>query len=354
MAIIERKFEGLTQLGVAKVSLDDLCEQAANMERGWKDYYVQSPMDFDICNDDVTVKFTDAFGRKENNLDITDYAFGQMCAAVGVPAAYIQKCIKNGMDDLAIENYQRWSHSRVDDDRRNNRFLIRTYDDGTRTAVHAVLTSRYNVFSSAEVMNGLVTAMHTPELAGRYVANEAFLSPDRMHIRFVDFDNPIVVNRDTLHSGFAVSSNNIGSGAFSIKYFLFRFACKNGMVRIQNGGLLYRQTHLRAFETEAPELFAEILKEIKVLDQQSRDNIKAAMNIHLSDAAFDTLLTKAQHELHLGKGGKEKLIELSNTVYGRSLWGAVNCVTELAQNYTLEDRIAMEQWAGNTLTTFAA
>ena len=66
-----------------------------------------------------------------------------------------------------------------------------------------------------------------PEYEGRYEANQAFLSEDRVHLRFVDFNNPLPVQNDKLYSGFTVSISDIGSGALCIKYFVYRFACRN-------------------------------------------------------------------------------------------------------------------------------
>lgn len=350
MAIIARTFEGLKDLGTAKVSLENLQEKADAMEPLWDDNYTNKTLDLLVNNDDIKVGFHDSYGRYPVS-DITDYAFAQMCSKVGVPAAYVQKCISHGMTDLAIKNYDEWaSVVNENTDSKDNQNLVRTYDG----VIHAVLTNRYNVFDNSKVLQGLRSALDTPEIRGRYLANEAFLSPDKMHIRFVNFDDPIRVGNEKLNSGFTISSSNIGSGALSIKYFLYRFACRNGMVWAQNGGMLYRQTHLRQFETSAPDLFKQILFKVKDMDARTQEDVAKAMTIKLDPAQFEVLLSKAQHELHFGQGGKSKLINLADNVYDHSLWGVANAVTELAQNYTLDERLSMEEWAGRTVSTFAA
>lgn len=335
MAIINRGFETLSCIGTKRTSLQDLAEKADAMTVNWIDEVNVGPMTLNIDDDNITV----GDGRQ----NITDYAFSQMCGKVGVPASYITKCLKNGKTNLAIENYEEWAKT---PELQDDKFLIRNYDG----VVHAVLTDRYNVFDHSTVLHGLIDAMNDPELQGRYIPNEAFMSPDRLHIRFVNFDDPIVVGDEKLNSGFTISTNNVGSGALVIKYFLYRFVCKNGMVRSTNGGVLFRQTHLSSFEESAPDFFGQIVAKVQKLDQRAQLEIAAAMGQQLNALQFDTLLSKAQHELHFGKKGKEKLMLLTDTTYDRSVWGVANAITEMAQQYTLQSRIDMETWAGNIVS----
>ena len=44
-----------------------------------------------------------------------------------------------------------------------------------------------------------------------------------------------------------------------------------------------------------------------------------------------------------------KTIGLMDSRYGGSKWGLINSITEVAQDYTLEQRIEMEETAGDIL-----
>lgn len=152
-----------------------------------------------------------------------------------------------------------------------------------------------------------------------------------------------------MHAGFTINSNNVGSGAFSVKYFVYRFACRNGIVRVSNGGTLFRQTHLNSFREISSELFRDVLSKVDHLNEQTKIQIEKAAKHQLNELELDQNLTKAQRDLHFGTKGKEKIIELMNSTYDHSYWGLINSITESAQDYTLETRLEMEEWAGKQL-----
>ena len=315
--IIRNEEERLMQMGTAKVSIKDLMDKADDMEPKWTDIMIPGNVGL---TEDGTVKFYDNAGMQQET-DMTEHAFTQICTAVGVPASDVRRCIENGMQMLRLYN----------------------------GVVHAQVTSRYNVFDHAEVMHGIYEAVNDPAIAGQYEANQAFMSPDKLHIRFVDFNHPLTVGGDVLHAGFTVSSNNVGSGALAIKYFLYRFVCKNGMVKIQNGGMMYRQTHLGDFKAAGVSLFRDIVEQVKSVSQVTTKQIELAEKKLLTNYELETYMKQAQRELHIGQKGVDRLKDLVQNTYDPTLWGFLNSVTEAAQDYTLDTRLTMEQWSGQVL-----
>ena len=345
--IKKRGFETLVNVrGNANINFDGLVAKAKEMSRRWQDTIAMPHTHASTIRltPDASVEYTDQFNRNFH-ADVSDYAFSQMCSKAGVPASYIMKCLESGHEELAIQNFKEWAPEKLDDN-----FLVRKYHDadGNET-VRAVLTDRYNVFDSGLVLSSIQDAIHMPEYEGRYEANQAFLSEDRVHFRFVDFNNPLPVQNDKLYSGFTVSSSDIGSGALCIKYFVYRFACRNGLVIAQGGGTMFRQTHLSDFALQGSMLFANALEQVDVLNGQVMKQIEDARNKKLDKDMLDMFLIQAQRQLHLGKKGYEQLSELVTTVYEPTRWGVINAITEQAQQYTLEDRIAAETFAGKLL-----
>lgn len=337
--IIENGFEGLKELGTKNVGLAELIDKADEMETKWRDDFVSgsSILPASLTLGQMIRYSKDGYGPVES--DMTENAFSQLCQKAGVPANYIRKCFDSGREDLAVQNFASWAQT-PSSEQVTMRF--RVYDD----VLHAALSTQYNPFDHPEILGGVERAVGHD---GRYEANQAYLSPDRMHIRFVDFNSPLKIHGDKMYSGFTVSSSNIGDGAFSIKYFLYRFACRNGIVRVQHGGILFRQTHLKEFMQNGEELFKAAIDKMHVLDQISEKQIGMAMDKSLTAQELSFYLDKAQRELHLGKKGREDVANLIGTVYDPTLWGVVNSITETAKNYTLDTRIGMEQWAGNML-----
>lgn len=338
--ILRNEKESLKMLGTRNTALENITEKTDKMEQNWKDF---STTMFLKLTPDGSVEFIDErdTAAPVQHANITEHAFGQLCNTVGVPAGYMMKCLDNHQEELAIQNYDAWASVQAPRPQ-----IVRTYNGD----IHALVTSRYNVFDHSDVMHGILDAMEDPKVKGRYEANQAFLSPDKLHIRFVDFEHPLHVAGDTLHTGFTINSNNVGSGALSIKYFVYRFACTNGLVKVQNGGMLFRQTHLNSFREIGPRLFRDILFQVKDLDELTGRQIEAAAKHRLDEAAFEQALSKAQKDLHFGKSGKEKILELVDSTYDRTQWGLINAVTETAQDYTLDTRLDMEEWSGRQLT----
>ncbi|MCD8084082.1 MAG: DUF932 domain-containing protein [Clostridiales bacterium] len=337
--IIEKGFESLKELGTENVGLDGLIDKAEDMETRWRDDFVTGHriVPVDLTRNLTAVYTPDSMDTVE--ADLTDTAFSQLCQRAGVPGSYIKKCYETGREDLAVENFFSFTHTPSRD---ASTMRLRVFD-GT---VRAALSMQYNPFDHPEILYGVKKAVGKD---GRYEANEAFLSPDRMHIRFVDFNNPLKVHGDRLYSGFTVSSSNVGTAAFSIKYFLYRFACKNGIVRVQHGGILFRQTHLQEFLQDGEELFAAAIEKMHAIDQITEKQIDTAMNRRLTAQELSFYLDKAQTELHLGKKGREKAADLIGTDYDPTMWGFINSITDTAHDYTLDTRLSMEQWAGNML-----
>lgn len=66
----------------------------------------------------------------------------------------------------------------------------------------------------------------------------------------------------------------------------------------------------------------------------------------LKDYEMEMYMEKAKREIKLSEKSRKKLEELMASTYDRTKWGFINSMTELAQNFTLDTRLEMEQWAG--------
>lgn len=96
--------------------------------------------------------------------DISEFAFGQLCTRLGVPASYVKKCFDNGKINL----------------------------DNTVDS---------NIYKPSQV----------------------YLSTDRLHIRFVNHE-PLPIDNDgsPLYAGFTVDSSDVGRGSLNMKFFIYR------------------------------------------------------------------------------------------------------------------------------------
>lgn len=347
MAIIKNAPEKLYAKGNKNcLDLNEYLTKAQDMKKRWEDTTIPSftgGFPVSLTSDAKAV-------YKGKRQDMSELAFSQLCSTVGLPAAYIRKCLESGREELALQNYFSWAGDRGN---RNNRgCMIRAYND----VVEGIVTPDYNVFDADEIIENLADTLDQTGMGNRYSLNQVYMSPSKLHMRFVDFDTPVYTEDGgkKMYTGFTVSSSSVGAGSFNIKYFLYRYVCMNGLVIIRNGGTIYRQTHLSKFEETKRYAIAAALEKVDEMNGTAVQILSQAEHKYLSMEEMEEILNKARKELHMGRetsGEMMALREILNTEYPqRTLLSIANAVTENAQKYdSLDKRIEHETWAGNLL-----
>lgn len=315
-------------------------EEAHQMVSKWDDLTIPECYEFPLVMDEnACVNYN---GKTE---DITQYAFNQMCARLGVPAAYMQKCYDAGKPELALENLNNWRR-----DAEPKPLFLRSYE-GT---VRGILSNRYETFDNDRILDCMDTVMKMPEYSGRYELNSFFMNPDRVHMRFVNFNEPVYTDSGSkLYSGMTISSSSVGSQAFQIKYFLYRFACHNGVVIAQKTGVLHRQNHSHEFEPHYYEQIAAQLEKIDILNEECSGRLLAADQKKLSESQMESLLNSVRQNLHLGRENSAEMNLLRKTLEEkypeRTKLSVIHAITENAQRFTLDTRMEHEEYAGRLL-----
>lgn len=339
--IIKQEFETLANVrGVDNCDLKSLVEQSRDMVKGWKNLTVnnETGVNFSI-SEDMKFNYLATTGEKRT-ADISEFAFSQLCTRLGVPASYVKKCFDNGKVNLALDNFQAWAGDC------DKNMLIREHNGVAR----AVLSDSYAPFDSYQVLRAL-----NYTVSERFKPSQVFLSEDRLNIRFVDYE-PLATNDGSqIFPGFTVSSSDVGRGSLSVKFFLYRYACQNGLVVSSMGGTLFRQSHIGASMSESKiAVFNRAFMDLQTLSERSNELIKVNRDKHLKDFELQMYLSKARSELKLSEKSMDKLTMLIGGKYEMNTWGVINSVTELAQDFTLDTRIALESWAGDLFTKSAA
>lgn len=334
MAIISQDFETLvTKQGTESCDFGELLERSREIKAKWETDIVinESGANFSL-DKDLRFHYMTDYGKKKE-ADITQFAFSQLCARMGVPANYIKKCFTTGKEDLALQNFRAWASET------ENNILVRANDG----VVRAVLSDSYKPFDSFQVLRAL---KYTVDME-RWKPTQVHLSEDRLVVRFVDFTPLPVHDGSALYLGFTVSTSDVGRGSLNIKMMLYRFACQNGLVISSMGGTLYRQHHIGEAMTESKlQIFNRIFSDMDITGKAIINNIEQCRNRQLKDYEMTMLIEKAKREMKLSEKSVQKLELLVANTYEPTRWGLINGVTELAQDFTLETRLDMEQWAG--------
>ena len=334
MAIVSQEFETLvTGHGTKQCDFGELLEKSREIQVGWQNDIVVNDTRTNFTLDkDLRFRYMTDYG-KNKDADITQFAFSQLCARMGVPANYIKKCFATGKQDLAIQNFRAWANDS------DSNLLVRANNG----VVRAVLSDSYTPFDSYQVLRAL---KYTVDMK-RWEPTQVFLSEDRLVARFVDFTPLPVHDGSHLFLGFAVSSSDVGRGSLNIKLMLYRSACTNGMLITSMGGTLYKQHHIgEAMSASKLQAFNKLFSGLDDTAKAIIDNIEQCRNKVLKDYELSMLVEKAKRDMKLSEKSVEKLNFLVSEQYGATKWGLINGVTELAQDFTLDTRLDMENWAG--------
>lgn len=315
------------------------------MDKKWVNHIVNNEVKTNFAvNNDLQLVINPVHGGTKT-MDITDNAFSQLCTRMGVPAKYIKKCFAAGKSNLAVENFRAWENEHT------GNMLVRESDGVAR----AVLSDSYSPFDNFRVLRALNYTMDTK----RFIPTQVYMSQEKLHIRFVDYQ-PLPVSDGTgspLYAGVILSSNSVGAGSLSLKFFIYRSVCKNGMAISSMGGTLFRQNHIGEKMTDSKiAVFNRAFMDIDRLADMAVTLVKENNGRRLKDYEMQMYLEKARREMKLSEKSMEKLQMLvgDGGTYEPTKWGFINGVTELAQDFTLDTRYDMENWAGELFTKTAA
>lgn len=319
--------------------LGDLVTKSKDLCSRWKNSIIDNGSDVNFSlGDDLKFRYMAKTGEKKE-ADISEYAFGQLCTRVGVPASYVKKCIANNKTELALHNFHQWA------DETDSGMLVREHNG----VVKAVLSDSYTPFDSYKVLRNLKYVVDE----NRWKLTQYFLSEEKLFLRFVDFTPLPVDDGSPLYVGVSVASNDVGQGSLNIKVFIYRQVCSNGMIVSSVGGTLFKQSHIGADMSDSKlTIFNRAFSEVDTL-KDTMVSLIGKNRVALQDYEMAMYLEKAKRELKLSKIAFEKLELLVNSEYEQTKWGVINGITELAQDFTLDTRIEMETWAGELFAKVA-
>ena len=286
------------------------------------------------------LQFTDDSGVRHIN-PLTRHSLSQLCAKLGVPVRYIQSCIDKGYPDLAADNINAW----LDEYRKS--LFIRTYGDRVR----GVLSDRYTTLDSPEVIEVCEDTFGDDfKVKGMYVSEE------RLHLRIVQ-KNMLKIKGEDLFAGVTIDSSDVGRSILCVRFFIYKQVCTNGLCISEGMGSIFAQRHVGISKDEFKEGLVSSLQSVHVLIPTFMDALKCANSYDKELIDYDSFdeekrgrfVSRIRALTKLPEDGVEKVLETMYNKYSVSRWGFVNSITEVAQDYTLERRLELENVAGKIL-----
>lgn len=326
------KGASLSSAMTSAVAIQDMCEDFMVSDVTNKNCYYNGDFNGLQFTDDIDVRHINP---------LTRHSLSQLCAKLGVPVRYIQSCIDKGYPDLAADNINAW----LDEYRKS--LFIRTYGDRIR----GVLSDRYTTLDSPEVIEVCEDTFGDDfKVKGMYVSEE------RLHLRIVQ-KNMLKVKGEDLFAGVTIDSSDVGRSILCVRFLIYKQVCTNGLCISEGMGSIFAQRHVGISKDEFREGLVASLQSVPAIIPEIMDAIQCANRYDkelidyrgFNEEKQDRFVSRIRALTKLPEDGVAKILETMYDKYSVSRWGFVNSITEVAQDYTLDRRLELENVAGKIL-----
>lgn len=240
------------------------------------------------------------------------------------------------------------------------RRMVRAFDYGDDKTARAVLSDRYRRLDNEEILEAILpVVMEIPDaevVSADVTDTKLYLKVTTPRVR-----GEVAVG-DVVQAGFILQNSEVGAASLSVRPFIYRLVCLNGMV----AGTATRHYHVgRTIESEE-DSFQVFSSETQKADDHAlflklRDVTKAAVN----ETTFNAILAAMQEsavttpmadpvmgverlakKLDLSDGEKGGV--MAHLISGGDLtkYGALNAVTRTAEDSSSYDRATELEMAG--------
>lgn len=328
-------------LEVGKVSFSSILDKAVEIQSMCEDFTVKRVNNQNLMlNEYAGITYMTETGAIRRPT-ISRYAMGQLCGKIGVPHEYIRKCIGSGRIELAQDNVNSWLEDY------NKNLLVRECGGKIR----GILSDRYAICDTPDILKVL---QDTVDLS-TYKVKGYFLNEERLHLRLVGKEM-LPIDGEDLFPGIFIDSSDVGRNTLVVQFGIYKLVCTNGLVISRAGGTLFKQKHMGITAEEFHKGLSESLKNVDILTEnavewvqrtKSRDNHWSVNTDHPED--IEEFVAYIRQQTNLSNESATKVIDLMRTKYEDTRWGLINGITEVAQDFTLERRLELENIAGGLL-----
>lgn len=281
----------------------------------------------------------------ERRFDLTNLAHRQIAEFAGIPQKYYDT-MREQAPKLLRANVHEWLG------REQSRRMIRTLDGKAR----AFLSDKYRRLDNEDVADAALKALLQRNLAQ---VESCEVTDTRLYIKalFPNVTREVKVG-DVVQAGVMITNSEVGLGALSVRVFLMRLSCLNGMVRES----VSRQSHVGrqvtaddagiAFrdETVAADDRALMLKLEDTIAGVVGDPFDRSVNA-LREAAGSEPIAKPVAAMEvlaksvgLTIGQKDSILERLIKGGDYTKWGVANAVTNLANDVEdYDDATSLEE-----------
>ena len=293
----------------------------------------------------------ETLGRVADIDNYSDFGLKSLGKMVGFPADFLKSLAETGSKPLANRNIvdRVLNYFKTTNNEPRRPFYAREFND----KICGVVSDKYAYFDDDEVMD-IIGGSPLADFQFQY----AGVSPERLHLRAIDLDNPFKIEGDKsdLYMLYFVDNSMVGQASFKVRIGIYRQVCSNGLIIPMKDFVLCKAVHrgnrdIAAQFNQSVEFFKEKRDEIQAILTASAEE-EASIEQLRQKFDEDYVKTYVAKKLNTNKSETEKIIVLFDRYsieYGRaSKWAFTNAVTEFARDLPesqLERRLYLESKA---------
>lgn len=332
-------------------------------------------------------------GVVDQPINLTHWAFGQLCAKADAPASYLRtlpaelvvRCLNNGLTNL----YKSKGQTIFDGDGPADQQVM-VYRPEDNPLARSFMSWKYKRIWNADVTERLKILLDMgwrvpparpafPDMPGVRPATEddvlndaafslsikvgdliapagLYASDHDMFAFLVDPSRPISEGAgEPLYRGMFLSNSEVGAGVIALTTFLYRHVCGNHIVWGASNVKVFRRKHMGEVNTIFDDEFSSWVKQYSnSLESDDIKMIAAAQQTILGDSVEDVVDTILNKRIKVGKRlltdafhETERHSEDGNP---HSVWGMLNGLTRLSQDTDYADeRVKIDIAAGDLM-----
>lgn len=277
-----------------------------------------------ITDTEVSVRITADNQQMVHTIEqFSDYGLSTFGKTVGFPAPFIRTVYESNpilANAVVKDRVQQYFKAEKPE------FFTRSFGG----KICGVVSHKYAYFDDNQVVDIIADSP-----IAKMGFQNAIITPERLHLRAIDTDNPFRVTEDgsDLFFAYFIDNSMVGQSSFKVQLGIYRLACTNGMIVPMREFVICRQIH-----RGSKDIAAEFNESVAFLVEKQEDIKALITNMADEQATIETLQAEFREDyiakkLNTSKKETEKIFQLYNTVYdGHSKWGMANAITEFARD----------------------
>lgn len=321
---------------IAQCTLEEAVETVRAADRGKWDAII--PCRQLAMKDGLLRLGADAPMSRPDVLDPNEWAIGQLCNQIGVPASYYQRC----PDHLKDEQFNYWLKRYVNEAKNEPSWLLRAQD----TTLRAVLSSRYG-----RLDNEPLIACLERHVDSSMVVQSVCVTDISFHIRLLKPASRRMVRvGDEICAGIHIANSEVGMRAVTVDALVYRLVCTNGLIRTVKGSSLYKRRHIGNFSEDLAAALPEAIGQSFEEARTAMERFAESTTMTVSDPEKE-ISAFAKSNGFTEEFAKNALFSLAHedAANQSTRYGIINALTAVARTMEPDARYRVEQLAGGLL-----